>query len=170
MAPILPIVMGLSQVAPIIARWLGGENAGQVADKVVGIAQVVTGAKSPEEALAKIQADAKLASEFQIAVMANEKDLEALYLADRQDARKRDVALIQAGQTNNRANWMIVGDVVGLIACLVVLTTMPDLPGEVRGIVSTIAGFFGLGLRDAHQFEFGSSRGSREKDEVLAKR
>lgn len=170
MAPILPIVMGLSQVAPIIARWLGGENAGQVAEKVVGIAQVVTGAKSPEEALAKIQADAKLASDFQIAVMANEKDMEALYLADRQDARKRDVALVQAGRTNNRANWMIAGDVVGLIVCLVVLTTMPDLPGEVRGIVSTIAGFFGLGLRDAHQFEFGSSRGSREKDEVLAKR
>lgn len=170
MVPILPIVMGLSQVAPIIARWLGGENAGQVAEKVVGIAQVVTGAVTPEEALQKIQADAKLASDFQIAVMANEKDLEALYLADRQDARKRDVALVQAGRTNNRANWMIAGDVVGLIACLVVLTTMPDLPGEVRGIVSTIAGFFGLGLRDAHQFEFGSSRGSREKDEVLAKR
>ena len=170
MAPIMPIVMGLSQIAPIIARWLGGENAGQVADKVVGIAQAVTGASTPEEALAKIQADAKLAADFQLAIMANETELERMYLGDRQDARKRDVALAQAGQHNHRANWMILGDVVGLVACLYVLTAFPDLPGEVRGIISTIAGFFGLGLRDAHSFEFGSSRGSREKDELLAKR
>jgi hypothetical protein len=37
------------------------------------------------------------------------------------------------------------------------------------GIVSTIAGFFGLGLRDAHLFKFGSSRGSVDKTELLAK-
>lgn len=34
----------------------------------------------------------------------------------------------------------------------------------------SIAGFFGLGLRDAHQFEFGSSRGSQEKNELLVKK
>ena len=70
----------------------------------------------------------------------------------------------------DRKNAMILGDVVGLVACLVVLVYVPELPGEVRGIISTIAGFFGLGLRDAHQFEFGSSRGSQDKTELLAKR
>jgi hypothetical protein len=37
-------------------------------------------------------------------------------------------------------------------------------------MISAIASFFGLGLRDAHQFEFGSSRGSQEKTDILAKR
>ena len=36
------------------------------------------------------------------------------------------------------------------------------------GIISTVAGIFGACLRDAFQFEFGSSRGSRDKDELLA--
>lgn len=45
-----------------------------------------------------------------------------------------------------------------------------SVPGEVVGIVSTIAGIFGACLRDAFQFEFGSSRGSREKDAILGER
>lgn len=113
MAPILPIVMGLSQVAPIIARWLGGENAGQVAEKVVGIAQVVTGAVTPEEALQKIQADAKLVSDFQIAVMQNATELERLYLAndiaDRTQA-SADIMTVNAtmqaeGKSEHWAQW-----------------------------------------------------------------
>lgn len=72
---------------------------------------------------------------------------------------------------NKRADLMVAFDVVGLIACLVVLTYFRrDMPGEVVGLLSSIASVFGLCLRDAHQFEFGSSRGSREKDRLLAER
>lgn len=68
-----------------------------------------------------------------------------------------------------RASLMILLDVVGLIACLALLTFWrKEIPGEVLGLISTIASVFGLCLRDAHQFEFGSSRGSREKDSLLA--
>ena len=35
-------------------------------------------------------------------------------------------------------------------------------------LVTTVASIFGLCLRDAHQFEFGSSRGSRDKDVLLS--
>lgn len=38
--------------------------------------------------------------------------------------------------------------------------------GVVLAQLSTINSYFGLCLRDAHQFEFGSSRGSRTKDET----
>lgn len=68
-----------------------------------------------------------------------------------------------------RRNWMILLDVVGLIACLVVMALYRDkIPAEVITLLSTIAGGFLLCLRDAHQWEFGSSRGSREKDVLLA--
>jgi hypothetical protein len=42
-----------------------------------------------------------------------------------------------------------------------------NLSGEVIGIVSTIAGIFGSCLKDAYAFEFGSSRGSKEKENHL---
>jgi hypothetical protein len=42
-----------------------------------------------------------------------------------------------------------------------------SLSGEVIGIVSTIAGIFGSCLKDACAFEFGSSRGSKEKETHL---
>ena len=73
------------------------------------------------------------------------------------------------GGTNRRADIMVIGAVVGLIACLLVLILFrKDIPGEVVGIISTIAGIFGACLKDAFSFEFGSSRGSKEKDSILA--
>ncbi len=90
-------------------------------------------------------------------------DLDKAYLGDRQSARDRDTAFIAAGRTNTRANWMIVGDVFGLIACLATLF-MAELGEAERAIIITFGSYFGLGLRDAHQFEFGSSRGSKDKD------
>ena len=99
--------------------------------------------------------------------------------ADRADARKRDTAMIAAGVSNKRANWMVALDVVGLLACLGGMmglgwfkATHPDaitegVFGALLAQLSTLASFFGLCLRDAHQFEFGSSRGSRDKDALV---
>lgn len=80
------------------------------------------------------------------------------------------MALARAGQRNVRADVMIIGAVVGLLACLIVLVQFQDqVPGEVVGIVSTIAGLFGACLRDAFQYEFGSSRGSADKSALIEK-
>jgi hypothetical protein len=99
--------------------------------------------------------------------------------ADRADARKRDTAMIAAGVSNKRANWMVALDVVGLLACLAGMMGLgwfkAAYPNEItEGTfsallvqLSTLASFFGLCLRDAHQFEFGSSRGSRDKDALV---
>lgn len=102
--------------------------------------------------------------------MANELEFDRMYLADRQSARERDVELRKlTGGDNKRADVMVALDVIGLITCLAVLVFFrKEIPGEVVGILSTIAGIFGACLRDAHQFEFGSSRGSKDKDDLLA--
>lgn len=158
--------IALGNVVPSLLRYFGaGEKSAVVAEKVVDIAKAVTGTDTPDAAIAAIQADPALAHEFRMAVLKADGDLESAYLADRQNARARDVALRQAGYQNRRADVMVIMDVVGLIACLVVLALMrKELPSEVVGILTTVASIFGLCLRDAHQFEFGSSRGSREKD------
>lgn len=157
--------------APGAIKWLtGSDKAEEVAGKVIDLAQEVTGTRGApvEDTLAKFRADPNLVLQMQARFVEVDAELEKAYLADRQDARKRDVSLAQAGFTNSRANLMILGDVVGLVVCIWVLVHFPELPGEVRGIISTIAGVFGLGLRDAHQFEFGSSRGSEQKTRLLA--
>lgn len=76
-----------------------------------------------------------------------------------------------ATRNDTRANVLALGAVAVLIACLGVLTFWRDqVPGEVVGVISTVAGIAGACLRDAFQFEFGSSRGSRDKDALLAQR
>lgn len=166
----LSLALGLANIAPSLMRYFGaGDKPVAIAEKAIEIARSVTGATDGESALAALQADPKLAHDYRMAVLAADGQMEALYLADRADARKRDVLLHQAGYRNTRADWMVVLDAVGLIACLVVLTFFrKDIPGEVVGLLSTIASIFGVCLRDAHQFEFGSSRGSKEKDALVA--
>ncbi|MDR2107817.1 MAG: hypothetical protein LBO73_04885 [Holosporaceae bacterium] len=79
------------------------------------------------------------------------------------------ISLINACGRNKRLNIMVIGAALGLIFCLLMLISYKgDLPGEVVGIVSTISGIFGACLKDAYSFEFGSSRGSKEKDEKIS--
>lgn len=169
MLPLIPIALGLAQYAPSLMRFFNaGEGSVAVAEKVVSVAQSITGAQTPEDALKALQENAQLQQQFNLAVLHMDGELEVAYLSDRQDARKRDVEFLKAGKVNTRANAMVAMDVVGLIACLVVLTLFrKEIPGEVVGLLSTIAGIFGLCLRDAHQFEFGSSRGSKDANDTL---
>ncbi len=169
--PLIPIALSLAgQFAPAIIKYFtNSDTAATVAGQVVEIAKTVTGTDTPEAAVSALQADPALAMQFQAAVMASEADLDKAFLADRQDARARDVKLAQAGVTNKRADIMVLLDVVGLIACLVVLCFFRDkIPGEAVGLISTVAATFGLCLRDAHQFEFGSSRSSQTKDTTIS--
>lgn len=166
-APLVSIALGLAQFAPQLMRFFGaGESSTAAAEKVVGIAQAITGTETPEAALARMREDAGAQFQFRMRTLELDGELEQAYLVDRQDARKRDVAMIQAGRYNYRADAMVIGAVVGLLACLITLVWFQGaIPGEVVGIVSTISGLFGACLRDAFQYEFGSSRGSALKSQ-----
>lgn len=184
MAPaLIAIALEIARhAAPKIIGHLAGDKAEEVAERVVDMAQEITGTATPELALAKIKADPNLAMQLNIRAQEIEADLDKAFLADRASARARDIEFLKAGQSNTRANWMIVGDVVGLLACLaaMVYTTWLGVQGsigakDVSPIIMALNGPLGMltqqfanGLRDAHQFEFGSSRGSREKDAALA--
>jgi hypothetical protein len=167
--PVIGAALGLVSFAPIIARWLGGDPAQEIAAKVVSIAQKVTGALDPMEALQRLQNNTDMVSEFQRSVIQMEAEIELALMKDRQEARVRDVALVNAGRLNRRANWMVIGAAAGLVLCLLMLAFFSkELPGEVGGAILTIGGIFGGCLKDAYNFEFGSSRGSKEKDDSIA--
>lgn len=166
---IIAAALALSQFAPIISKWVGGNRAESIANTVVNIAKNVTNSNNEHDAIAKLQADTKLIADFKNEITKSEKEIELAIIKDKENARNRDIAIINMGMRNKRADIMVVAAALGLVICLGAITFFQDkLPGEAVGIISTIAGIFGSCLKDAYNFEFGSSRGSKEKDYTVA--
>jgi hypothetical protein len=77
--PLIPIAIQLAaQFAPDLIAHLMGPNAGAVAEKVVGIAQQVTGQAQPDAALAAVKADPNVALAYQKAVLDQKVQLEQI--------------------------------------------------------------------------------------------
>lgn len=172
-APLIAAAFTLAEFAPVISRWFNKNSDGsgltsEVSEKIVKIAQAVTGTDTPIDAAKKLGENTTYLLRYQQEVMRLDRDLETAYLKDRQSARERDMAFITSARYNTRADLMVVAAAVGLISCLGALIYYRTwLPGEAVGVISTIAGIFGSCLKDAYTFEFGSSRGSRTKDATV---
>lgn len=159
--------LALAEFAPMILQWFGGSKT--ALSSVENIVRSVTGSISLEEAISVLKSDPNKVVELQKALIEKESQIELSLIFDRQEARKRELSMMQTGKSHVRADVMVIAAVAGLGVCLVALGLYgTDLPGEVVGIISTIAGIFGACLKDAYAFEFGSSRGSREKDITMA--
>ncbi len=171
--PIATAAIALAEMAPLISRWFSDsdestETTRMIASRVVGVAKEVTGQKDAWSAVRKLETDPKLILEFQRTIASLDQDLEKTFLEDRMSARMRDATIVSQGRHNWRADVMVFSAASGLVACLVSLAFFKgSLPGEAVGIISTIAGIFGSCLKDAYAFEFGSSRGSKNKDAAL---
>lgn len=167
-----PITIGLalaSQFAPSIIKYFtNSDTAGAVAGQVIDIAKTVTGKGTPDEAIEALKADPALAIQFKTAVMANETELEKAYLADRKDARARDVAIIQAGRYNWRADILAFLAVGGLVLCVYFIARDAGLPERAVNAIMFVAGVLASAVRDVYGYEFGSSRSSQTKDATIA--
>lgn len=169
MADPISIAMGLAQFAPQVIKWISGsDKAAEAAGKVVQIAEAVTGKQGPE-AVEALKADPALVLQFRQAVMANETELDKAYLADRADARRRDVAITQAGRYNWRGDLLALLAVVGLVLCVWFVARDTEMPERAVNAIMFVAGVLAAAVRDVYNFEFGSSRGSKSKDEVIAR-
>jgi len=165
--PLFQIALGLAQFAPSIMRFFGaGEKGTEVVEKIVGIAQNVTGASTPQEALEIMRLDAEKQQEFNMALMHNEKEIELAYLSDVQNARNRDIELAKSGKKNYRADSMFVLAVL-LIAALVYVVLKSGLDEYAKGIITLVLGRFLGYLDNIYNFEFGSTRSSKIKDDTI---
>lgn len=99
----------------------------------------------------------------------NKLDLEAFReeVKDRDSARERDVEFIKRGVVNNRANFMFFLAVcmVGLLVWIV--WKDQSINEYVKGIFTLVLGRFLGYLDNIYSFEFGTTRGSKEKDETI---
>lgn len=167
----ISIAWGLASIAPQIVRWLSGsEKAEEVAQQVVDVAKTVTGRSDAVDALAAIKADPAMALQFRQAVMQHEREWDAMYLQDRQNARSRDVEFVRAGRWNWRADLLALLAVGGLVTCVWFIARDSDMPERAVNAIMFVAGVLAAAVRDVYGFEFGSSRGSRDKDAMLFNR
>jgi hypothetical protein len=183
--PLIPIAMALAQFAPMIAGWLGGSKAEDVASKVVGVAQAVTGQSAPDAALAAIQADPNLALQFQKAVLEQqvqlaqintqsiqaqltyEKDIYSAEAADRDSARK-----LAAQQPND---WIRPAVTMALLlGCLAVVFVMLDgralqvmKDPTAAGTLGIVIGYMFNELKTALGFYFGMTKDASSQTQTI---
>lgn len=167
MIPIPALIGLIAQVAPTVVRWVAGDESGKAAEQAAELAMRVSGSGSVEEAIQRIRTDQELQRKYQIALVQEETRLEALYLEDRQSARARDVELRKAGYNNPRADILAIIAITALagLGWMMVFKQLPDGPG--RDLLLMIAGALIAVVKDVYSFEFGSSRGSKEKTILL---
>lgn len=183
--PLLPIAMALANFAPMIAGWLGGSKAHDIAGKVVGIAQSVTGQSAPDAALAAIQADPNLSMQFQKAILDNqaelaqiaatqaeaqmtyEKDIYAAEASDRDSARK-----LAAQQPNDWIRPLVT--LLLLAGCLTVVllillgkaeAVMKD--ATTAGTIGIIVGYLFNELKTALGFYFGMTKDASAQTQTI---
>ena len=176
--------------APVIGGLLTGPYGVAVTAAGALVSAVLGVDNSPAAVEQALKADPEALVKLKQAQMDHKLDLEKIILqreqvafSNTQGARDRDIEVRKTSDNkdNSRANWMIIGDIIGMLACLAAMIYLTWLgvtggsTGEVSPIVMAANGPLGMltqqfanGLRDAHNFEFGSSRGSKEKDDALA--
>lgn len=171
MAPLIPIALSLAgEFAPSLIKYFtNSDTAAAVAEQVVGIARTVTGAESPDAALAAIKADPALAIQFKTSVMANETELQRMYLADVQSARDRDARIQAAGMRNHRANALAGMAVSLVIVCLVVVVWSSGMDEFAKATITLILGRALGWVEQIFSFEFGTTRSSKVKDDTISK-
>lgn len=165
----LPVLLGLAQLAPSLLKFFGaGDKVTNVTQEVVNIATQVSGAKSPEEALQILTTNSEKALEFKTKILEADAALTELYFKDVADARKRDSVFIAAGTRNYRADMMFLL-AVAVIGWLVwIVWKGENLDEYVKGIFTLVLGRFLGYLDNVYNFEFGSTRSSKQKDTTIS--
>lgn len=160
-----PISLALlaAKAIPMITGWIAGDDAEEKAGKIVGTIETVTGLKG-QSAVDAMAADPTLIAKAQDQILEEIR----IYAKDRADARSRDIELRKMnGGKNERANFMLAAAFASLVIIMALMWSQPNMPGVIIGIFSTAVGAILKMLSDGFQFEFGSSRGSKDKTQLM---
>ena len=167
----------LVKLAPTVASALGGPLAGAA---VVALGEVFGVSEPTQEKIKGIIEGGQMTGGQLSAIKALELRLKAeeqergfryaeLEIRGRESARDRDSKLAHAGGKNYRADSMYLLSVV--VICVLVYLTWKDgeITEYVKGIITLVLGRFLGYLDNIYNFEFGTTRGSALKSELLAK-
>ena len=92
-----------------------------------------------------------------------------LEVKDRDSARSRDTELNKSGQHNYRADTMFVLAVAVIVGLVYSIWAEPSINEFMKGVVTLVLGRFLGYLDNIYSFEFGTTRGSQNKDATINK-
>lgn len=165
----------IKALAPTVATAIGGPAAGMV---ITGLGELfgLTDA-TPENIQAVIERGQltpdhiSAIKQLELKLKAEEQErgfrFEELAAKGQTDARKRDVDIVKATGRNWRADMMFALAVAVIVLLVCLIWKDPDINEYMKGVVTLVLGRF-LGYLDSiYGFEFGTTRGSQNKDSTI---
>lgn len=161
----------VGKAAPVVGSVLGGPAGGAIGGLIASALGVEATPEAVQQAVAKdpeaLLKIKRLELEHRRELEAMQADLEKARLADRQDARSRDIAIQEARGANWRADVLAIGALLGLVALIYTLLWVQIPDGPARDVLLMLSGALVAVVKDVFAFEFGSSRGSKNKERAL---
>lgn len=156
------VSMGL----PMLGSVLGGPAGAEVGGMVASALGCDADPKSVDKA---IRQDPEAFLKLRQAEMENDYRIRELYLADRQNARAREVGIVQATGEKETNLYVLAWVTVIAFFATVITVIVVDLPtSEASKIVmSMLFGALVSGFKDVLGYFFGSSKSSADKTRML---
>lgn len=168
MIPAISLLAGVIQLAPTLSKVLGlGKSAEDVANLAADVAQKVTGTSNNSEALNMLRASPELLLQYENEMLNHEKDMESLYVKDKENARARDEKFLVAGTRNYRGDFLVGVSVVVVFSILGIVVLVPSLSEYAKGVLTAILGVFSGQVTNVFNFEFGTTRKEDDRNSQI---
>lgn len=189
MLPLIPIALS---VVPELIKLIAGDRAGSVATQVAGVVQAVTGTSDPVEAQKKLAENNEVATQLRVKLAEIALQAQMAQLTAEEQRRQAELAQMQKSLENTQGARSSLIDLVragspiawgapvvsiivtgGFFIFLIILMlggirTNGQDP-TVSNIINIAVGALATAFATVVNFWLGSSKGSRDKDEQVAR-
>jgi len=166
--PLIPAAIGIAaEFLPGLVRHLAGDKAGDVARSITQAATTVTGAPTPEDAMALLAGDQDKQRELRQRLAELEVTLEQAAQADRQDARALTRSLAAEKTAIAWAAPLLSAIILISFAFMVYLVVVTP-PEDSSQVAQILLGALASMAVQVTNFWLGSSRSSQHKTQLLA--
>jgi lysozyme family protein len=188
MLPLIPLALS---VVPDLIKAIAGDRAGTVASQVAGIVQTVTGTTDPVAAERMLAADPALAATLRVRLAEIALESEKARLLAAEQHRQAELTRMQKALENTQGARASLGELVragspvawgapavsvivtlGFFMFMIALMWGGIATGEnqtVANIVNIAVGTLAAAFATVVNFWLGSSQGSRNKDDTVAR-
>jgi hypothetical protein len=169
MQGLLALVPLILQVLPKLAPLFGTPLTGGILDKAGQVAKDIFGTTDAAQIQLRIEQEKSKAEEFKARLDSATQEEQAFF-ADAQSARNQTVELAKVSSPiAYGAPVMSAVVTVGFIVVLTLFVTYAlQLDAYQQSVVTILIGYLGAAFQQAVNYWLGTSRQSREKDNVLA--
>jgi hypothetical protein len=165
----------IGTLAPTVASALGGPLAGVA---VTALGELLGINEPTQDKIKAAIENGTLTGEQITAIRTLEMTLKAeeaergfryadLEVKDREGARGRDAEIVKAGRHNYRADAMLFLAVIVTCGLVYMIWKEPNINEYMKGIITLVLGRFLGYLDNIYNFEFGTTRINRTKDETI---